>query len=358
MIDVVCPKNNVNDENVIVVEILKKTGEHVIKDELIVNIETSKENIEMHAPCSGSLLHKLEEGQEIPIGNVLFSIAEEHSSYATTSSDIFTSEKPQSKDVIFSKTALSKAKELNIDLSVFKSGLITAEVIEEYAKEIGEDSNLTGSFNTSLEKPYAPNTLVICGGGGHSKMCIDILRERKEFEIVGIVDPAIPIGTQICGVNVIGSDDKLKELYEQGVRFAINGLGAVTNPKLRKELFLKLKEIGFFIPNIIHPRAIVEPSAKMGEGNQIMMGACVGSAVTIGNNCIINSGSIISHDSKLSSHCHITPGAILAGQVEVGELTVVGMGVTVFFGKKIGSNAVILNGKHIFADVNNGEIVK
>ena len=50
---------------------------------------------------------------------------------------------------------------------------------------------------------------------------------------------------------------------------------------------------------------VVEPSVNMGEVTQIMMDACVGNDVVIGDNCIINSGAIVLHDPILSGHCHI-----------------------------------------------------
>ena len=189
-------------------------------------------------------------------------------------------------------------------------------------------------------------------------MCIDILKQRNEYEIVGIVDSEKPIGTIICGVKVIGHDSILQTLWNEGVTLAVNGIGSISNPVIRKKLFCKLKNIGFYLPNLIHPSATVEPSVKLGEGNQIMMGSCVGSGVVIGDNCIVNSGAIVSHDSVLSNHSHIAPGAILAGAVNVGELAVVGMGATIFIGVKVGANSLINNGVDVFKDVKANEILR
>ena len=96
-------------------------------------------------------------------------------------------------------------------------------------------------------------------------------------------------------------------------------MGAISNLNIRKKIFLKLKKIGFYLPNIIHESAVVEPSSKFGEGNQVMMSSSVGSEAIIHDNCIINSGAIISHDSVIQSHSHIAPGAVLAADVNVGE---------------------------------------
>ena len=153
------------------------------------------------------------------------------------------------------------------------------------------------------------------------------------------------------------TDDDLAELYKKGLRLAVNGVGSVTNNKARIQIFNDLKKIGFSIPTIIHSTSVVEPSANVKEGAQIMMGALVGSDCNIGENCIINSGSIVSHDSNIGNHSHIAPGAVLGGHVEIKSNVVIGMGATIFLSVKIGENAIIKNGMNIFSDINAGQII-
>ncbi len=336
----------------------------VEQNELILDVETSKENIEIVAPEDGYISHSLEEGMTISVGQILFIIDDDKANNQKIRNPQTVCDSCDSKEISearFSKKALRTATELGVDVSVFESGLVTENDILDYANKkvehFSERECSENEDNDLAKLPLRPNSIVILGGGGHAKMCIDILRQRKEYEIIGIVDSVIPVNTRICGVNVIGSDSILKDLYNQGVKYAVNGIGSVSNPPVRKKLFLKLKDIGFIVPNLIHPKAVVEPSVTMGEGNQIMMGVCVGSDAQIGDNCIINSGSIVSHDSKLLNHCHIAPGSILAGQVEIGELTVVGMGVTIYIGRKIGANTIIRNGVNIFKDVKSDSVV-
>ena len=189
-------------------------------------------------------------------------------------------------------------------------------------------------------------------------MCIDIIRQMKTHHLVGIVDSYRDTGTITLDVPVIGGSEDLKTIFEEGVKNAAIGFGALHKPEIRQEIFDELKEIGYLLPNLIHPTAILEPSVTLGEGNQIMAGAIVGSSVIVGNNCIINSGSITSHDSILDNNVHLTPGAILAGTVKVGDNTIIGMGATIYMKVKIGNNVIIPNGSDIISDVPDNSILK
>jgi sugar O-acyltransferase (sialic acid O-acetyltransferase NeuD family) len=167
-----------------------------------------------------------------------------------------------------------------------------------------------------------------------------------------------PSEEEVLGVPVLGNSSLFAKLRAEGIEHAVLGIGSVTNHRVRARLYDRLVAAGFKIPNLTHPRAMIEPSVTMGVGNQIFAGAVLGSAAKLGDNTIINSGTIVSHDCVIASHTHLSPGAILAGGVEVGENTLVGMGVTVYLGVRIGSNVVISNGSHIMKDVPDGSIVR
>lgn len=142
------------------------------------------------------------------------------------------------------------------------------------------------------------------GAGGHAKMCLDILLATREFACVGLLSTPLPNEDSIYEVPLLGTEERLPEIFDLGVRIAILGVGAVLQHQIRKSLYERLLQIGFDVPTIIHPKAIIEASAKIGRGCQIMAGAIIGSSVTIEDNCIINSGAIIGHDSVIRSHTH------------------------------------------------------
>jgi len=357
MIEVLVPRENVNDESVIIIAIHVQSGAKVKKGDCIFEIETSKTNVEIESPADSVIHHDLSLGDVVQVGSLLCRLDIGGDTVVSPLdrqgiSDNSPDDKKSSATL--SKAAIKRARELGLDPAIFKDRLISVADVERQALIVNGQSTPTPSDPAVRRN----NGIVIIGGGGHAKMCIDILKQRKEYQIVGIVDPKKPIGTMICGVPIIGDDTILEKLWKDGVTCAVNGVGSVSDPLVRKKLYLKLKNIGFYLPNLVHPSVVVEPSVKMGEGNQIMMGACVGSDAVIGDNCIVNSGSIISHDSVLEDHSHVAPGAILAGSVLVGEAAVIGMGVTVYFGINVGKGAVINNGSNIFRNIKDNEVVK
>tara|TARA_B110000003_G_scaffold218640_1_gene218318 strand:+ start:5076 stop:6140 length:1065 start_codon:yes stop_codon:yes gene_type:complete len=350
---VIVPRENVNDEEVTIVKIHHKSDTFIKKDDCIVEIETTKVNIEIDSPIEGYLSHSLSEGDVLKVGSVICEIDDGSVPQLSKNSEDeveLVSDKTQLK---ISKIALSRAKELNVDISQIKSGMVTISDIEKMAAKIENSNNIH-----YVKGIKAKNSIVIIGGGGHAKTCIDILKQNSKYEIIGIVDSKIDPGTDIMGIKVIGDNSILQDLRDDGVSYAVNGVGSVSNPKIRKKVYQLIKDMGFQLPNIIHPSAVIEPSAKYGEGNQFMMGCSVGSDTVINDNCLINSGAIVSHDSMLHSHCHIAPGAILAGSVDIGTSSLIGMGSTIYIGVKVGKETIIHNGINVFNDIDDMSIIQ
>lgn len=84
---------------------------------------------------------------------------------------------------------------------------------------------------------------------------------------------------------------------------------------------------GHVFGTAIHPKAIVYPTAEIGEGSMILAGAIIGPHAVIGKHCIVNHGATVDHDCIIECFAHIAPGAHLCGEVRVGEGALVGVGV-------------------------------
>jgi sugar O-acyltransferase (sialic acid O-acetyltransferase NeuD family) len=201
------------------------------------------------------------------------------------------------------------------------------------------------------------NEVVIIGGGGHAKICIDLIHRAGSFKMVGILDSRLAVGTNVLGVTVLGDDKLLGSLKKKGIQRVINGIGSVQNPIRRIEIYDRLKEFGFETPNIIHPSAVVEASVQMGTGNQIMAGAIVGSSTKLGNNCIVNYGAMLAHDCVLEDGVHICPGVQLSGDVQVARSAIIFTGAIVFPRVKIGEEAVVSAGAVVSQDVPSKSVV-
>ena len=362
---VIIKKESVSDDAYIVTGIFFNNGDAVSENDVIAEIEGSKATIGIESPKDGYVFYNYALQDNIKVGEVLALISKEkkinkEDFLSFSGKKDVAEEKPgdtiQDPGIRLSKSAEKLMAKHNISPSVFAGKkIVRAKDVEEYLKGTRQSAP---EHKEAPVSPEANNQIVIVGGGGHAGMCIDIIKMSHQYTIAGIVDDAYHEGDVLHGYKVLGKLDALPKLYNQGIRHAAQCIGAVLNPHLREKTYKHLKQIGFVVPNLIHPKAIIEPSAAMGEGNQLMAGALVGSNVQIENNCIINSGANVCHDSIIKDHVHIAPGAIIAGGVTIGQNTLIGMGVTVFLGLEVGKNVVINNGLTINKNISDNTMVK
>lgn len=196
--------------------------------------------------------------------------------------------------------------------------------------------------------------LVLIGGGGHCKSVLDSALRMNAFDRIVITDAEIASGTKICGCEVVGSDDCLQDLREQGFDKALITVGAVKPNPLRQQLALKVASFGYKFTSVIDPTAVVSNFADIEEGTFIGKSAVINAGVHIGRHCIINTGSIIEHDCLVGDFSHVSVGSILCGGVILGNNCMVGAGSTVIQYRKIGNGSVIGAGAVVNEDVPSG----
>ena len=168
--------------------------------------------------------------------------------------------------------------------------------------------------------------LILIGGGGHCKSCIDVIEQENKFIIAGIVDINTSI-SDLLGYPLLGHDDDLAKL-KLSYDYALITIGQIKTPAIRIRLLSYAKSLGFNLPAIISPRAYVSKHAKIGNGTIVMHDALINAGAIVGDNCIINTKSLIEHDAVIENNCHISTAAIING------------GAIVKQGSFVGSNAV------------------
>lgn len=180
--------------------------------------------------------------------------------------------------------------------------------------------------------------LILIGGGGHCKSCIDVIEQEGKFDIHGILDSPEKVGDQLLGYNYIGTDDDIESFIEKGYYFLVT-IGQLKSAEKRRNIFDRLKAGNAGIATIISPLVHVSKHAVIGEGTIVMNGAMVNADARIGHNCILNTGANIEHDTVIGNHCHISTHAVVNGNCKLGD--------EIF----IGSNAVLSNGVEIVSGI-------
>jgi sugar O-acyltransferase (sialic acid O-acetyltransferase NeuD family) len=182
--------------------------------------------------------------------------------------------------------------------------------------------------------------IILIGGGGHCRACIDVIEQEDHFTIAGIVDVPEKKQQNVLGYPVIGSDANLEELIKTFPNVLIT-LGQIKSPNRRMELFNELKQMGARFPVIQSPLAYVSPHAHVGEGTIVMHHALINAGARVGRNCIINTKALVEHDAVIEDHCHISTGAVVNGGVRIGSGSFFGSNAVCKEYIEIGGSAVI-----------------
>jgi len=192
--------------------------------------------------------------------------------------------------------------------------------------------------------------LILIGGGGHCKVCIDVIEQTGQFEIKGILDLAELLGANVLDYQIIGTDKDIANYVELGYSFLIT-LGQIKSASLRKKLFYMLKENKAIMATVVAPSAYVSKYSKIGAGTIVMHHAIINAGVTIGDNCILNNKSEVEHDTVVGNHTHISTGAILNGNCKIGNGVFIGSNVTVANQITIEDKAVVGAGSVVIKNI-------
>jgi len=198
---------------------------------------------------------------------------------------------------------------------------------------------------------FDASKVIIYGGGGLSKMIVESVRVLGCYQIVGIIDDSLPKGTEIIGSPVLGGVDVLPELYQSGVRLAVNSVGGIGDYSVRLNVFHQLAQAGFVCPSIVHPSAHVDPSARLEAGVLILAQSYVSGNAVVGMGSLINNSVVVSHDCVLGVCTNLSPGAMTAGDVIIEDFAQIGMNVTINIGVRVGRECRIGNGATIKKDI-------
>jgi len=188
--------------------------------------------------------------------------------------------------------------------------------------------------------------LVIWGTGGHAKVVLDIARAvGTAGRIVFVDDDAAKAGSSISDCQILGGPEALDSFRGQAIVIAVG------QNRSRARCFGIARAKGLRPITLVHPTAIVSPSATLGIGSVVMPGAIVNAGAVVGDNCIVNTGAVVEHDCRIGDHVHVSPRAVLGGAVTVGAYAHVGMGAVVLPGANIGSDSLVGAGAVVLKEV-------
>lgn len=146
------------------------------------------------------------------------------------------------------------------------------------------------------------------------------------------------IGKSIMGVQVIGKFSDLSSQDIKSKQFVV----AIGNNEVRYNIMRKINEYKGITPTLIHPTAIISPSADIGNGVYIQANAYLWTKVRVKDFCIISPSVVIAHHSTIGKACLISTHSKVGASIEIKDKVFIGMGATIVTGvSKIGGNTII-----------------
>ena len=151
--------------------------------------------------------------------------------------------------------------------------------------------------------------LLILGAGGYGKTIADVASQLGTYDSIRFLDDQRTDG------EILGKCGEYARFCDEDTQV----YPAFGDGSIRMKWLKILLEDGRTVPTLVHPRAYVSPTAKLGIGTTVLPMAVVNTGVTVGNGCIINIGALIDHDSVISDGVHLAPGAIVKAENRIPE---------------------------------------
>ena len=197
--------------------------------------------------------------------------------------------------------------------------------------------------------------LIIVGASGFGRELVqwieDINKETPQWNILGFIDdnPDALQGCR-CDYKIIGSIKEWEPKEDE--YFAC----ALAFPEVKCKVVTMLKEKGAKFATLIHPTALINKYAEIGEGVVVTPRSNINADAKVGDFVSIL-GSGIGHDATVGNWSTLSGRCSINGHVTIGEKVYVACGVSIAPSKKIGDGATVGIGSVVIKNVKAGTTV-
>lgn len=200
---------------------------------------------------------------------------------------------------------------------------------------------------------------ILWGSAGHAKVLDATIRELGG-RVVAVFDRDPDAERALPEAEFFVGDAGFEAWHERRDDVSTyRGLVAIGGARGRDrvEIGAKFFAAGIAMPSLVHPKAHVCSTARLGAGTQVLANATVASDSSIGAACIINHNASIDHECRLGEGVHVAPGATLCGCIVVECFAFIGAGAVVLPRLKIGNGSIVGAGAVVTRDVPPGVVV-
>lgn len=164
--------------------------------------------------------------------------------------------------------------------------------------------------------------LLLVGAGGFGRMVAE--QATLQYDCA-FVDDGQPVGTDVCGIPVVGGIADLQELRKEYALLVV-GIG---NNNFRTQVYEKAAALGYTFPNIFAASAYISPFAEIGKGCVILQNACIQNGAVMGNGVLLNAGAEVHCDATVEDYALIYTNSVIRTGAKVGCCARIGSNVTI-----------------------------
>jgi sugar O-acyltransferase (sialic acid O-acetyltransferase NeuD family) len=191
----------------------------------------------------------------------------------------------------------------------------------------------------------------IIGAGPQGRILAEIWQiQCPGIELHFLDDNADLHGSHVLGVPVDGSVDRLSSVDLTAAEIVL----AVGENHRRLELAAAWDKRGVRWATVVHPSAVLMPSATIGAGSVVFPHALVHTGARVGRHVIINSGALVEHDAVVDDGVSISPGVTMGGRVHIGRATFISTGAALGPRVSIGAGTIVGAGAVVVSDLPDG----
>jgi sugar O-acyltransferase (sialic acid O-acetyltransferase NeuD family) len=181
--------------------------------------------------------------------------------------------------------------------------------------------------------------LVIVGAGGFGREVLQWARDawpEHAERIAGFLsdDPGRLDGFS-TGLEILGP---VASYEPRPGDYLLLGIGVAYSRRVVAE---RLSGRGAEFATLVHPRAVVARSARLGQGSIVCPGAIISDSARLGACVLVNYHASLGHDSSAGDFAVLSPYATLGGGARIGDDVFLGLHASVGPGRSVGSRSKV-----------------
>ena len=191
--------------------------------------------------------------------------------------------------------------------------------------------------------------IIVFGAGEFGALIHNIAHNLNDLEITAYGDDLLCKTKKNVNKKPIFSMEGLLHFSKKNnIKTAICAIG---NNKVRSEKYHFLKNEGFEMVSLVHPKSLIDTKVSYGSNVIIEMGTAIHTCSKIGNNVFLGGDALIGHHNVIGNHVLVGGNVSFGGSVITEDFVSIGVGASIKPGVRIGEGATIGVGAAVVKDV-------